>query len=344
MPCFYYLGKTLPATVNLYNQYRPEAKKIGLFYLGIVGAVLGAILTSILFMHFWGLKATILLNTAMLLIASLLVNDKRKNSIKNVLLMISIIPFIYFFNQQEARMGILASNEYSNYVVTRNYPLENHRFGTIFSINNSASSFAENYNAKGFSYIEKIKNILFQQLGIKNKKILVLGAGGFSLSASDTLNNEFIYVDIDPNLKKVVEKNNIANINGEFVASDARAFLRKNNSLYDVVVSDVYSHKTTIPTHLITKEYFELVSNNLSKNGIAIFNIIINPFLKDIFSSKIDRTIRSAFSFCSTTTMDYSSRISNVIYLCIPGKSNRTSNVYTDDNNQAILDSVLTKF
>ena len=72
----------------------------------------------------------------------------------------------------------------------------------MLSINNSASSFINEQN-KGAAYIELIKKILFNDLQLYNKDILVLGAGGFTLSAENTYGNHFTYVDIDPKIKKV---------------------------------------------------------------------------------------------------------------------------------------------
>ena len=59
---------------------------------------------------------------------------------------------------------------------------------------------------QGFEYIELIKRILFQDLQLSGKNILILGAGGFSFTADGNLNNKFTYVDIDPDLNNIVTK------------------------------------------------------------------------------------------------------------------------------------------
>ena len=50
---------------------------------------------------------------------------------------------------------------------------------------------------KGYAYVEMIKKILFHDMRIQGKDILVLGAGGFTLSAESTWGNQFYYVDIE---------------------------------------------------------------------------------------------------------------------------------------------------
>ena len=72
--------------------------------------------------------------------------------------------------------------------------------------NNSYSSFI-NDKKETFPYIEFIKRILFKDLELHDAQILVLGAGGFTLSAEEAHSNYFTYVDIDPKIKSIVEKN-----------------------------------------------------------------------------------------------------------------------------------------
>jgi len=337
-PLMYYLGKAFTITVNFYISQQGTLAKV--LYLGAIGGFLGSIITAPVLMHFAGVQATTLINCALLVLAALSLDYLKVTLTNNMVVIIAAISIIFSLNYQEMKMNILSSNEYSNYILAKDYITDDNRFGTVFSINHSASAFSEKGNQKGFSYIEKIKELLFKQLDFRNKNILVLGAGAFSISTCDTHNNQFVYVDIDPNLKEIVENHVAARVNGEFIAADARLFLRKNIAKFDVIISDVYSHKRTIPQHLITKEYFSLVAQNTKPNGLAIFNIIMNPLLKDAYSIKIDNTIRSVFEFCTTTALGYSEFLTNVLYVCDLDKKKKISNIYTDNNSTA-LDSLL---
>jgi spermidine synthase len=329
-PLMYYLGKIFTITMNFYTSEQGAIATV--LYLSAIGGFLGAMITAPVLMHFAGVQVTTLINCALLILASLSFGYIKATLVNNVVVIITAMSIIFSLNYQEMKMSILSSNEYSNYILVKDYITDDNRVGTVFSINHSASAFSEKGNQKGFSYIEKIKELLFKQLDLRNKKILVLGAGAFSISASDAHNNQFFYVDIDPNLKEIVE-NHVARVNGEFIASDARLFLRKNITKFDIIISDVYSHKRTIPQHLITKEYFSLVAHNTTPNGLAI----MNPFLKDAYSIKIDNTIRSVFDFCTTTTLGYSNFLANVLYVCDVDKKRKITNIYTD-NNSTVLD------
>lgn len=341
-PLIYCLGQTLPITMSLMNQHQ-RVSEIGgkVLHISALGSFFGAITTTIIFMHYIGVELTVVLNSVLLLVAVILINPRAATFLGTTLASIAISPSIYLFLSNRENSLMPRSNEYSNYLIVKNHSLADNRVGTVFVINNSPSSFVENKSLSGAAYIEKIKDILFHDFKFKDKNILVLGAGGFSLSASGDHGNNFTYVDIDPNLKKIAMANFVDNINGEFIASDARMFLRNSRDKYDVIVSDVYSNKLTVPIHLLTKEYFELMSENLADHGIAVFNMIINPFLNDKYSRKVDNTIRSVFSNCSVTTLSYMSNKSNVIYVCLKDVSLGSCDVYCDNDSSINIDSVL---
>jgi spermidine synthase len=58
------------------------------------------------------------------------------------------------------------------------------------------------------------------------------------------------------------------------VADDARRFLRSTEARYDLVFADAYNGIRSIPAHLVTREFFELVRSRLNERGILVMNII----------------------------------------------------------------------
>jgi len=59
--------------------------------------------------------------------------------------------------------------------------------------------------------------------------------------------------------------------------SDGRVFLRRSRALYDVIVADAYvsgRYGSTLPQHLATKEFFTLVNDHLSTNGVLAYNVV----------------------------------------------------------------------
>jgi predicted membrane-bound spermidine synthase len=339
-PLAYLLGQTLPLAMNLINNSE-RASSIGgkVLHLSTLGSFLGSILTTILFMNYLGVAWTILLNSFLLIIAGLILNPKiAKNEV--AIFSIMLIPGFYFINAPVTEDPASYSNAYSNYRIIDNFTSSEGKVGKILAINNSASSFLEYETLAGVKYIEVIKDIINNHLQLKKSDILVLGAGGFSLSANDNSDNNYIYVDIDPDLPKVALGKFVTEIKGKFIAADARSYLRKDSQKYAVIVSDAFSSKTAIPSHLTTLEYFKTVAAHLKQSGVAIFNVILDPRLADPYSQKIDNTIRAAFSGCMVIPVKYGAPVSNVVYVCNKLEHKRQTALYTDNLNKVNIDLI----
>jgi spermidine synthase len=244
---------------------------------------------------------------------------------------------IYSLNISVEKVLGLTSNNYANYQILdkEKYPLTSGE--KILLINDAASSYI-NSEKKGFHYIETIKTILFKDMKLSNADILILGAGGFSMTAENTYHNRITYVDIDSQIKKIVVPQFINKINGKLIIDDARHFLMSTHHTYQAIIMDTYSDVKAIPAHLLTYEYMQLIKRQLSKDGVALFNIVANPFLTDAYSKRIDNTIRSVFENCMTIAYAYVNRPTNVIYACHPN-SYQDKTIYSDNLNTSTTDS-----
>jgi len=253
------------------------------------------------------------------------------------LILTLLLPFVYVINCVFERAIFIETTPYGNYQVLSNIK-ELGTTGTVLSVNNSYSSFT-NAQKQGFPYIEYIKNILFNQLKLKNKDILVLGAGGFTLSAENTYGNHFTYLDIEPEIKSIVQAHFLKKINGRFVTGDARQYIWQHPDTYDVIVSDTYSNAMAIPAQLLTLQYFESIRAALKPSGIAVFNVIAPSLLNNTFSQRVDNTLRKAFGHCTATPLQFiQTQLTNIIYVCQNDPNNDPS-IYTDDLNRASFDT-----
>ncbi len=336
-PLVYLLGQTVPITTNLFRYEHHIGSISGkVLALSTVGSFLGSILSTLVLMNFFGVAWTIYLNFFLVLFLIGLLVAFPKDWFLSLGLGIAAIV-IYLLNITMEHRLFVATNNYGDYQIFNNiyYPPTN-SVGNLLTINNSDSSFVS-LDRKGFPYIEQIKQILFHDLNFRNKDILVLGAGGFSLSAESNYTNRFLYVDIDGSLPKIARQGFIDTINGRFVHDDARKFLMNTTERFDAIVSDVYSSRYTIPFHLVTQEYFQSVRNVLKPNGVAVFNIIANPKLRNNYSKRIDNTIRSVFKDCMSYAIPYRDGLANIVYVC-PRESNIDRTIYTDNKNAAMID------
>ncbi len=333
-PLVYFLGQTVPITMNLIKNVKSTGAIGGkILHLSTLGSFLGAVLTSLFLMNTFGVAWTVVVNY--LLLASLVLitfKSFKKDGLKIFILCCASLV-VYQLNVSAENKLFIKTNSFANYKVIKDGESK------ILQLNNSFSS-RLTADKKGLAYIEYIKSILFEDLALTGKEILVLGAGGFTLSAEQEKGNHFTYVDIDPDIKEVVEDHFLRPISGEFVAADARTFLNETSKKFDVIISDVYSNKTSIPTHLVTKEYWTQIRNALQPGGVAILNIIARPTLEDDYSRRMDNTIRSEFRRCMVAPFKYSDEVSNIIYLCkeIQEAGENKKELYSDGLNQSALD------
>jgi spermidine synthase len=135
------------------------------------------------------------------------------------------------------------------------------------------------YNLKdpntSFGYQELLKTLFLYVP--KPQKILVLGAGGgdftrFAKNIYPKLYTE--NVDIDPETIKI-GKRFFEMKEGEFsklIVEDARIHIRRTEKRYDIVVIDVFA-SSTIPHHLVTREFFEEVKSKMSKEACLGMNL-----------------------------------------------------------------------
>src|SRR3989338_6637788 len=331
-PLVYVLGQTIPITMNMIKTHH-WIGYVGGNVLGLstLGSFLGASLTSLFLMSYLGVAWTVFINFILLSgLAILLISENFERIFKSLFFLVAALV-MYKMNVSIEQTFFFKTNSYANYQIARNQQ------AIFFAINNSASSQLD-HNLHGFPYIEKIKHILFQELKLKDKNILVLGAGGFTLSAEGEKGNHFTYVDIDKAIKKIAIPAFQPVLHGTFIADDARNYVRNSKQTYDVIISDVYSNAKSIPAQLLTREYFSEIKRAIVPGGFALFNIIANPFLNDPYSKRVDNTLRSVFHHCMVIPLDYAQKPTNLLYVCAISNQLNDTKVYSDNLNTITTD------
>jgi len=81
--------------------------------------------------------------------------------------------------------------------------------------------------------------------------------------------------------------------------ADGRMFLRRTRQTYDLVVIDAYvqgRYGSSVPQHLATREFFELVRYHLTTNGVVAYNVIgtTGGYRADMVGA-LCRTLQSVF-------------------------------------------------
>lgn len=331
-PIVFWLGQTIPLTTNLFNQQHRVAQISGrALFLSTIGSFLGALLTSLLLFQYLGVAWTVVINCALLfgLIIGLRV-ESHLTWLQGISLFLAWV-FIALLNLNAEKIQFKRTNNYANYQV-----INSRTFDRFLQINRSDSSMLTS-DGKGFPYIEFMRDLLFNQLHLQDKSLLIIGAGGFTLTATGTNGNQITYVDIDPDIQSLVESDFLHRpINGTFVAEDARSYLHQYQTRFDVIISDAYTHRTSIPPSLLTIEYFKAIADHLTPNGLLIVNVISDPFFRDDYARIVYNSIHSVFTYCALVPLKWEDPLTNVIYVC--PKVKESPLVYRDDLNTSTQD------
>jgi spermidine synthase len=134
--------------------------------------------------------------------------------------------------------------------------------------------------------------------------VLMIGLGGGSAQASFghyypdiTIQS----VEIDPVVVQVAQNyfRFTPSERQKVETSDGRVFLRRAKAHYDLIILDAYvqgRYGSGIPQHLATREFFEIVRDRLSTNGIVAYNVIgsMSGWRADLVGA-LYRTLRAVF-------------------------------------------------
>jgi spermidine synthase len=128
---------------------------------------------------------------------------------------------------------------------------------------------------------------------IKRVLVLGLGAGAIPTYLGRFLPDATIdTVELDPGVIDAAKKyfGIRETSRSHIIESDGRVFLNRHSEPYDLIVVDAFTG-SYIPFHLMTKEFYGLVHDRLTPQGVAAFNIL--PGTK-LFDSNL-RTLKTTF-------------------------------------------------
>lgn len=334
-PVAWLLGQTVPILTNLLRHERAGARSGAALYWSTLGSFLGAISLSMLVMQWLGVGAAVLICAGLLL---------------------ALVPALataggpqWRANAAAALLGgaavgcnlILPQQLETAYATYRIAPVTLAGFEAprVFWINNSVASIIDASEPPRYArYIERLRTLLLDDLALRDRRVLVLGAGGFTLSHREPLNH-YTYVDIDPAVKDIAERDFLREpIRGEFVVADARAYVRDTALRYDVVVVDVYSALTSIPAHLVTREFWRTTRRALATDGVMVANLLLDPQLATPYARNLLATIEAEYGACAVEVLFRDRPLANVLVTCSAAAEPRAAEPYTDERNRADMD------
>jgi len=152
-------------------------------------------------------------------------------------------------------------------------------------------------------------------------RVLFIGGGGFSgpkYFMQYYPNVSVDVVEIDPQVVEVARKYfflDTSNPKIKIHTEDARKFLFNYEGKYDIIILDAFS-KDYVPFHLMTMEFYSLLFDKLTDDGVVISNHIGSPNDKqstsDLYRANL-KTFLEVFPKVYVFLTDYSKAIQNII-------------------------------
>lgn len=336
-PVAWLLGQTVPILTNLLRYERVGERSGAALYWSTLGSFLGALSLSVLVMQWLGVAAAVLICCALLLALAPLLPGEAGTAASGrgeTLLWTALIA--------AATVGaniVLPQKIETAYATYRVVPVSVNELKapTVFAINNSAASLIDRSEPPRYTrYIERLRAMLLDELRLRDRRVLVLGAGGFTLSHREPLNH-YTYVDIDPAVREIAEREFLHEaIRGDFVVADARAFVASSRERYDAVVVDVFNALTSIPSHLVTREFWRATRGVLKPDGVLLINLILDAELASPYARNLLASIQAEYGACVLEVLFHDRPLSNVLVQC--RAHSQPGMPYTDELNRADTD------
>lgn len=348
-PSAWLLAQTVPLISNLVVADRAGEASGQVLAASTAGSVGGASLLPLLVMPTLGVSAAGLICAASLVLAVLAAHfaTRHPSILKGLPAPVAVTAIVAAANV--APGPLIAETAYADYGVGRvpaarvsadlTDPLR------VFLVNNQWASILDSSDPpRPTPYVQRIQHQLVDDLHLSQRDILVLGAGGFTLSLGEN-RNRYLYVDVDPTIDALAETYFLKQkINGQFVADDARHFLlgfeQSGRSRFDAIVVDVYSSHASVPAHLTTLEFWRLLPVALADDGVVIINLILDSRLRSPYARNLLETIETALGRCAIEVLNPAAPVaSNVLVTCRPAVTDGVQArpprplVYTDERN-----------
>lgn len=332
-PLAWLLGQTVPILTNLMRVQRSGEAAGRALYWSTLGSFLGSVTLSLVVMQAFGVWAAVLLGALMLVAGAALV--QRPGPLAAALL-VSVTGFGVTVNLGDRQRADTAYADYAIEAVTRDGMLS----PRAFVVNNQNASVIDDSQPPLYArYVQHLRRILLDDLAFRDRDILVLGAGGFTLSHREPA-NRYTFVDIDPAIRAIAERDFLREpARGEFVATDARRFVIETKQQFDAVVVDVYSSRTSIPGHLVTLEFWRDTRHALKPGGVMLANLILDGRLASAYARNLLATIERAYGRCAVEVLFKAAPRSNVIVTCFASENGEAARIYVDEHNLADVDS-----
>nr|MCU0812021.1 hypothetical protein [Thiobacillaceae bacterium] len=101
---------------------------------------------------------------------------------------------------------------------------------------------------------------------------------------------------------------------------------------------DVYGAHSSIPGHLVTREFWQATRRVLEPDGLLIANLILDSALATPYSRNLLATIESIYGRCAVEVLQKKQVLANVVVTCRNGEPPEPARLFIDERNTADFD------
>jgi spermidine synthase len=276
------LAATSPIAIRLLAKSVSETGRGagGISALSTVGSIGGTIATGFYLITVLDIpQITYLLGGVMIVMATLVGVVYRKQSLKVVTMLTCLMVLSSSAFAQQGQILFQRQTQYHNIIVAEEDGVRWLHFDNTYQ-----SSVDPKDPMKGFlEYTDYFHCAFLFNEDIKD--VLVVGLGGASVVKSFLHYYPKVNVDvveIDPAVVEVAK--NYFGLKTDHPrlkihTMDGRVYIKKAEKKYDLIMLDAYAanrYGLTVPRHLVTKEFFQEISDKLTPSGIMIYNVAAN--------------------------------------------------------------------
>ncbi|MDE0658712.1 MAG: fused MFS/spermidine synthase [Gammaproteobacteria bacterium] len=333
-PAAYLMAETVVLLVASGARASASGKAGGAFSASTLGNVAGGLLTALVVMQHLGVAAALALSSALLLFAALGAWGRLDGRLWAAGIAAASVCGANLAAEREA---FVLTTAHADYAVEANPD-----GARILRVNGQNAS-REDRAGLGHPYVEWIEERVYEEASDRPARVLVIGAGGFTFGRGRPRHRaEIVYADVDDRLVEVADAFLGAPAPSGYAAMDGRAYLLRSDGPFDAIVLDAYADRTTVPAHLVTREFFALARSRLSGGGTLYMNLIVPPG-PDRLAARIERTLRSVFAWCRAHAAGDASRWHNLVFACARSELDGDRAVYSDGGARGEVDRAPTR-
>jgi predicted membrane-bound spermidine synthase len=281
------------------DRERSEQALGAMFASGAVGAILGTLLAGFLFVPWIGSVKTLLVITLVYAIAALICFRLAKTALRGTVASVLGIGLAFGIGVWALSLPSVCDRE-SGYYCLRTVALSD-------TPDDSVNLMVVDHLAHGIS-ARAAPRVMFtdhaamldalprMRMGRTDFTSFHIGGGTYSVPRAwaDRGIAGITIAEIDPAVTQIaVDQFWFDPATATIVHGDARVALRNSTQTYDVIVGDAFTD-IAAPEHLVTQQFFDLVSRRLSPDGVFAMNLIDNLDRLDALAAVVV-TLRDVF-------------------------------------------------